>query len=178
MLTVLRHGNKIAVKNPVTGEITEMINVAFVEEGRSGAIGSMSASSDFLSKVTGQSVGLDTLRVHTHPVISDKINFFPVGKKIEGHINRKIFSTPQMAQQEHVQSRMVDGKPTFFTTYLDDTARADEDFRMTNETLAQINPDLFKETRTRVAEVNVLEHVVAGATGAAQPIQGTETLAG
>jgi len=178
MLTVLRHGNRTSVENPVTHVKTEMINVTFVEEGRSGAISSMSGSTDFLNRLTGDDVGLDQVRVHTHPVKAEKIDLFPLGKRIQGHINRKLFSTAQMAQQENVSSRMVDGKPTYFTTYLDDVERPDEDYRMTNETLVQFNPDAFRNVRIRTAQVDVLESLVAQTE---QPVPaatnaGTETL--
>lgn len=160
MLTVLKHGNRSRVKNPVDGTWTEIINVTFVEEGRSGAISSMASSSDFLNRLTGMETGLANLRVHTHPVKPESIQFFPLGKKIAGHINRKLFSQPQLKQQENVYSRMVDGRPTYFTTYLDDNEKPDEDYRMTNETLAQVDPSQFAKTRIGAAEVEVLDRVM------------------
>lgn len=159
MLTVLRHGAHIRVANPLTGILTDMIRVTFVEEGRSGAISSMSDSTAFLDNLLGENTGLDQTRVHTHAIKRDKIEFFPIGKTIKGHINRKLFSQPQMKQQENVQSRMVDGKPTYFTTYLDDVEKADIDYRMTNETLAQVAPGEFNNTRTRTAEVQIIQDV-------------------
>lgn len=184
MLTVQKHGNKIVVTNPANGSKTELINVVFVEEGRSGAIGSMSASSDFLSRITGSNTGLDNLRVHTHPIKADKIDLFPVGKQLPGHINRKLFSTPQISQQQGVQSRMVDGKPTYFTTSLDDVAKPDEDFRMDNSDLVKVNPDYFRNSRVGVAEVSVLERVLNSTEAAEQVAEeaepagsGNETLA-
>lgn len=159
MLIVLKHGNRVRVENPVDGSSTELINVVFAEEGRSGAISSMSGTSDFLSRLTGENVGLDNIRVHTHPIKADKIGFFPLGRKIAGHINRKLYSQPQIRQQEHVESRMVDGKPTYFTTYIDDAAKEDLDYRMTNETLAQVDPDQFRRIRTGTAQVDILEMV-------------------
>jgi hypothetical protein len=159
MLTVLKHGNRVKVHNPVDGSSTELINVVFAEEGRSGAISSMSGTSDFLNRLTGESVGLDNLRVHTHPIKADKIGLFPLGKKILGHINRKLYSQPQIRQQENVESRMVDGRPTYFTTYLDDTEKEDLDYRMANETLAQVDPEQFRRIRIGAAQVDILEMV-------------------
>lgn len=175
MLTVLKHGNRISVKNPVNFTVTEMINVVFEEKGRSGAIASMSDTSDFLSRLTGQSVGLDQVRVHTHPIKADKIGLFPLGKEIPGHINRKLFSTPQLRQQEGVESRMVDGKPTYFTTYLDDVVKPDQDYRMANETLAIIDPEHFRNSRAGTAEVSILETVLETSAEVApnNPPQGT-----
>lgn len=180
MLTVQRHGNRISVENPVTHVKTEMINVIFVEEGRSGAISAMSGSSEFLSRITGASVGLEQLRVHTHPIKADKIDLFPVGKQLPGHINRKLFSTPQINQQVNVQSRMVEGKPTYFTTFLDEVLKADEDYRMDNADLVKVNPDYFKNSRIGTANVEILEAVLGGAaiTEPEQIAHGNETLAG
>lgn len=170
MLKVLRHGSRYLVTNPVDQSQTEMVNVTFVEYGRSGAISSLGTSSDFLSRMTGEkSVGLDQSRVHTQPIKLTLIDVFPIGKEIQGHINRNLFSTPVMRAQENVQSRMVDGKPTFFTTYLDDTVKPDEDYRMSNETLARIDPESFRNARIGVAEVTLLEQAVAAAV-AEEPV--------
>lgn len=180
MLKVLRHGNRIVVTNPANGSKSEMINVVFQEEGRSGAISSMGATSDFLDRITGSNVGLEQLRVHTHPIKADKIELFPVGKELPGHVNRKLFSTPQIAQQAGVQSRMVDGKPTYFTTFLDDVAKADEDYRMDNADLIKIDVGYFRNSRIGVANVEVLKHVLNGAaiTDENAVAHGNETLAG
>lgn len=160
MLRVIRHGNKISVTNPANGSVSEMTNVVFQESGRSGAISSMSGSSDFLSRITGQNVGLDQVRIHTHPVKSDKIDLFPVGKEIPGHINRTLYSTPQLRQQENVYSRMVDGKPTFFTTSLDENELPDRDLRMDNSDLAKVSPESFKKTRVGAAETTIIEQAI------------------
>lgn len=172
MLTVLKHGNVFVVRNPADGRETEMVNVVFIEEGRPGAISSLSGSSDFLSNLMGEDLGLDQTRTHTQPIKADKIKFFPLGKKIEGHINRKLFSQPAMRQQEGVQSRLVDGKPTYFTTSLDQNIKPDEDYRMANETLAQVDPHAFRNTRLGNAEITILEKVSAEAQ--AEQIQQAE----
>lgn len=174
MLKVLRHGNKTSVKNPIDGTFQEMVNVVFIEEGRSGGNSSMSDTSSFLSKISGGGdVGLATQRTHTHPVKADKIDLFPLGKKFPGHINRRLFSTPQIRQQENVYSRMVDGKPTYFVTEIGEVEKEDLDLRMSNDTLVQISPDYFRNTRTGTAEVNILE---GGLLEQLVP-QGDETLA-
>lgn len=180
MLTVQRHGNRISVENPANHVKTEMINVIFVEEGRSGAISSMSGSSDFLNRITGNNVGLEQLRVHTHPIKADKIDLFPVGKQIPGHVNRKLFSTPQISQQAGVQSRMVDGKPTYFTTYLDEVEKPDEDYRMENTDLVKIDVGYFRNSRIGTANVEILEHVLGEAAVTEPELvgHGNETLGG
>lgn len=174
MLKVQKHGQTVRVLNPVTGAYSNMVKVTFTQEGRSGAISSLSASSDFLDSITGEKTGLDQIRVHTHLIKLDKIDLFPVGKAIDGHINRKLFSQAQMEQQENVQSRMVDGQPTYFTTYLDSVERPDVDYRMTNETLAHVDPEAFRNTRTRSTTVTVLHEAEA----IAEAVAGEETLAG
>lgn len=171
MLKVTRHGIKTVVTNPVDGSKNTIIAVTFVEQGRSGAIASLSNSTDFLNRITGRKTGLDQFRTHTQPVDAEQIDLFPLGKEIAGHINRTLFSTPQMRQQEGVDSRMIDGKPTYFVTILDDVAKEDVDFRMSNEALIAIDVNLFRAARTGTAEVQVLQEV-------GHPAEvGTETLA-
>lgn len=162
MLKVLKHGSKIRVKNPVTGEWTEMINVQFVEEGRTGAVGTIANSSKFLDRLTGKQTGLNQLRTHTQPVNADEIETFPVGSEIQGHINRVMYSQPQMRQQQQVLARMVDGKPTFFVTELDQLPKDDRDERVKNETLAIINPQILRDAGVGVAEVITVEAAPIG----------------
>lgn len=140
-IKVLRHGDTIAVTNPVTGKEQVMVNVTFMEEGaRGGADAQMSETSDFLSEIVGQEVGLQTLRIHTHPVLRDKIELFPVGSNFPGFINRGMYSTPQLRQQENVAPRMIDGRPTYFKTWIGRAAEADVDKRIDNDVLVDKSP--------------------------------------
>lgn len=157
MIKVIKHGNKSIIVNPVNGEETEMINVVFAEEGREGANAQMSGTSAFLDRISGETTGLSQLRVHTHPVRSNKIGFFAIGKTMPGHINRSMYSTPQIAQQENVSSRIIDGRPTYFTTYISDSPEEDRDLRMSNEVLMHVNPNGFLHSRVRGAEVRRVE---------------------
>lgn len=159
MIKVQAHGNKSIVSNPVDGSETTVRNVIFTEEGRGGANRSLSASSDFLNQITGKNSGLIQIRTHTQPVLESEIGLFPVGKEFPGHINRHIFSTPQMGQQEGRDARMVDGKPAYFTTELGAQPLEDDDQRMSNETLAQINPQAILRARTVGTTVRIVEMV-------------------
>lgn len=157
MIKVLKHGNIIAVRNPVTGREQRMVNVVFVEEGRAGADPKMSQTSDFLSNITGENVGLNSLRVHTHPVLEEKIDLFPPQKEFPGHINRGLYSTPQLRQQENVDARMIDGKPTFFKTWISNNPEEDVDLRIDAEVLVSAKPDAVFSANTRGTEVRIVE---------------------
>jgi hypothetical protein len=141
MIKVLRHGNTINVQNPVTGTWTEMIVVTFIEEGRDGADKGMSETSAFLSAITGENVGLSQLRTHSHPVKAEMIGLFPIDREFPGHINRGLFSTPQITQQLDKDPRIIDGKPTYFKTWISDKMEDDVDMRMDNNVLAQMEPN-------------------------------------
>lgn len=174
MIKVLRHGNRILVKNPVNPtKQTEMIDVIFVEEGRSSGDASMSGTSSFLSRMVGDEVGLQNLRIHTHPVRADKIGLFPLEKELPGHINRGMYSTPQMRQQENAPSRIIDGRPTFFKTWLAEVAEEDKDLRISTEALIQADVKVFRNTRIGGAEVTVLERAqgIAVLTGGNEEVQ-------
>lgn len=154
MVRVLKHGDKRRTLNPVNNQWSDMITVTFIEEGRGGANVSISDTSDVLSKAVGEEIGLQTLRIHTHPVLATKIGQFPVGKELNNlFINRKLFSTPQMSQQENVQSRMIEGRPTYFSTYISEKAESDIDVRLDNNVLATINPEAFKGAKVGATEV-------------------------
>lgn len=158
MIRVLRHGNTVAVRNPATGREETMVDVVFVETGRGGANVNLSASQDFLNELEGEDVGLPGIRVHTQPILRDKIAKYPIGREIgNGFINRKLFSKPQMVQQEGRPPREIDGRPTYFVTYLDKNPQDDIDLRDSNELLAKTNPELFGGTFTRATSVRVLE---------------------
>lgn len=160
MLKVTKHGLKNRVVNPATGKEQDVINVTFQElSTRSGGANpSMSETSDFLSQAVGKKVGLDIIRVHTHPVLADTIGDFTIGKEFpQLFINRKLFSTPQMKQQVGVGAREIDGKPTYFTTFISNRELPDEDLRMSNEALAKVKPEEF--TNVRVSAATVIQAV-------------------
>lgn len=157
MIKVLRHGNTISVQNPVTGEWQQMINVVFVEEGRGGADKGMSETSAFLSSITGEEVGLNQVRIHTHPVLADKIGHFPVNTEFAGHINRGLFSTPQIRQQVDKDARLIDGRPTYFKTWISARPEDDVDMRMDNNVLAQMKPSAVFAGNVGAANVRTLE---------------------
>jgi hypothetical protein len=157
MIKVLRHGDTISVTNPVDGRTNTMINVVFIEEGRSGANKALSGSTDFLNNLVGLEVGLEQVRTHTQPVLATQIEHFPVGREYPGHINRSLYSVPQMRQQIGREPRMVDGKPTFFATELSEKAEEDKDFRLSIDILASIKPEEFANVQYGASEVRVLE---------------------
>lgn len=154
-------GDRITVANPAKpGEVTEMQNVIFIEEGRSGANIGLSTSSDLLSEFVGENVGLIQTRTHTQPVRLDQVQKFQIGMEIPNlHINRELHSVPQMKNQVDKEARMINGKPTYFVTYLSKEALPDKDFRLDIDTLAKFNPsELFDAqvgaTTTRRADAN------------------------
>lgn len=157
MIKVLRHGNVISVQNPITGEWNDMINITFVEEGRSGADKGMSETSAFLSSLAGEQVGLNQLRTHTHPVLAEKVGLFPLGKEFAGHINRGLYTTPQIRQQLDKEARIIDGKPTYFKTWIAQDAQEDRDLRMDTNVLAQLNPSAIFNTQLGAANVKIKE---------------------
>lgn len=163
-IKVLKHGNKIAVRNPVTGEEEVLINVVFVEEGRSGGDANMSETSQFLSQITGEEVGLNQLRIHTHPVLAKKIGLFPVDSEFPGHINRGLFSTPQLQQQVGRPARLVDGKPTYFKTWISEKPEDDVDQRIDNDVLMSKAPDMLFDAQIGATRVRVLEQVAVPAS--------------
>jgi hypothetical protein len=68
-------------------------------------------------------------------------------------------SRPQMNQQEGVDSRLIDGKPTYFKTKIGDNPEEDVDLRDSNEVLAQIDVNLLRNTRVGAAKVIIREQV-------------------
>lgn len=166
MIKVLRHGNTIDVKDPVTGRWNRMVNVVFIEEGRTGGNAHMSTTSQFLSDLVGENVGLEGRRIHTHPVKEATIGLFPIhrdyggesDKEFPGHINRGLFTTPQLDQQVGVEPQMIDGRPTYFTTWIDSRPEEDMDQRVSNDVLMQSNPSAIYNSQVRRAEVRVIEN--------------------
>lgn len=154
---VLRYGNRINVTNPINQEVTDMTDVVFVEEGRSGGDPNMSGSSKFLSDAVGAPTGLDQLRTHTQPVRTDQLHLFPIDKIFQGSINRSMYSFPQIRQQNGVPARMVQGRPTYFLTWLDTTPKEDEDHRLSNTDLIKVDPNAFANAVVGSAAVQVTE---------------------
>lgn len=171
MIKVSRHGNRIIVRNPVNGQENTMINVVFEEMGRSGADLGMSGSSSYLDRMVGTKTGLDQVRVHTQPIKEAAIAQFPIGKQFPGHINRELYSTPQIRQQEDVPARMINGKLTYFKTSLDDNEVEDKDYRISTEALLVHRPNLVFGARVGAAEVRTenAEHPVEEVVGVIQP---------
>jgi hypothetical protein len=170
MIKVLRHGNTISVQNPATGEWTDMINVTFAEEGRGGADKGMSETTAFLSNITGDAnVGLNQIRIHTHPVKVDKIGLFPIGQEFPGHINRGLFSQPQIRQQVDKDPRIVDGKATYFKTWISDTPEEDVDMRMDNNVLGSVKPSAVFGANVGAANVKTLEYANQNQQGYGRP---------
>lgn len=154
MITVKEHGPAYRVANPARrGEVTTMVNVVFQEEGRSGANPTLGKSADFLSSIAGDATGLPSLRTHTQPVLATSLDKFPVGKQFPGHINRILYSSPQIQQQVDKAPRMVDGKPTYFVTTLDNQAKEDVDNRLPLEVVAHLRPNDFNNALLQTAEV-------------------------
>lgn len=164
-IKVQDYGSKIVVTNPRNGQKTEMINVIFTEAERGGVNAHMSETSKFLSQLIGEEVGLSLIRSHTHPVLSSKIQFFPIGQEFPGHINRGLFSTPQMRQQKDVDPRVIDGRPTYFATWIGDKPEDDVDLRLSNDELAKSYPEMLKSANAGVSQVEVVQQKFS-----AQPI--------
>lgn len=183
MIKVQRHGNKIRVSNPVDGSEQVLRNVVFTEEGRAGLNPTLANSNAVLNQLVGANTGLTQLRTHTQPVLENQLHLFPVDKEFpQGFINRRLYSTSQMTQQDGVEARMIDGKPTYVVTELGTTAVDDIDMRMSNETLAQIDPKSILRARSGVAGVTILEYGSRIADVNPQPaketVEGQQTLAG
>jgi hypothetical protein len=167
MVKVLRHGNTIRVKDPATGKTTVLTDVTFVEEGRSGANKSLSTSNDVFSQLFGRNMGLDQRRTHTQPFKQEELINFPVHQDFGGesdktfpfYINRTMYSTPQMRQQVNVAPRMIDGKPTYFTTAIEAIPAEDADKRDSAEITAKLRPQLWDNAIVGTAEVEILELV-------------------
>jgi hypothetical protein len=159
MVIVQRHGARRRILNPVTNKWQETINVTFVEPDRAGGANSgLANSSQALSAAIGMNVGLNQLRTHTQPVLASAIGEFPIGKEFPTlFVNRTLYSTPQMQQQEGVDARMLDGKPTYFVTELGDQQKEDIDQRLDSNVLATVDKNLFKNARTRQTAVEEIE---------------------
>lgn len=161
MVKVLRHGSRRTINNPVTGQPQETVVVVFVENDRGGDNGSSSSlveSSNALSIAVGEDVGLAQIRSHSQSIPIDKLGFFPVGREFPDiFINRKLYSFPQMPQQQGVPPRMVDGSPTYFTSELSTVRKDDENKRIPDEKLIMVAPEMFLHAQVGAAVVNTQE---------------------
>lgn len=160
-IKVYRYGNTIRVTNPVTKQKETLVNVIFTEEGRTGGDAHMSETSKFLSALVGAEVGLQNLRVHTQPILESEIAKFPLNREFPGHINRGLFSTPQLRQQVDVKPRMIDGRPTYFKTWIDANAQDDVDMRVSADTLMMADADNVLNSQIGSAEVEILKKAPA-----------------
>jgi hypothetical protein len=142
MVEVQAHGDFLKVKDPARpGVETLMRIVVFIEHGRQGANKGLSRSSDVLSQAIGKETGLELVRTHSQPVRIEELDEFPVGRKFDTlHINRELYSSPQMRNQIDKEPRMINGKPTYFVTYLDNQPVEDKDFTLSIDVLAGFNP--------------------------------------
>lgn len=131
-VTVLRHGDTFATMDPSTGKWNEMVNVVFIEPGREGVNKTLSHTSDYLSSIVGENVGLENTRTHTQPILKSSIDkgLFAVGFQMPGYINREMHSIPQMANQQDKVPRIIDGKVTYFKTTIEATPKEDADYRV------------------------------------------------
>jgi len=154
MIRVRSHGESFTSRFPATGQITEQTVIVFEETGkRQGANPSLTSSSELLDRLLGDETGLPQIRTHSQPVLKEKAHLLPVGKELPGFINRQLHSRAQMWNQIGRPPRMIDGRPTFFKTLLEDTPKDDVDMRDTNEVLAKTNPELFQNIQVRVSDV-------------------------
>lgn len=154
MIKVQSHSLPYKVANPaVRGQVQTMINVVFTEEGRMGANKTLQSSAEFLDSLVGTKTGLSQVRTHTQPVLANTIDKYPLGKEFPGHINRTLYSQPQIQNQVDRAPRMIDGRPTFFVTDLATTAKDDIDNRLPVEVAAVLDPQSFTNAQVSVAEV-------------------------
>lgn len=166
MIKVTKHGRREQVLNPSTGVWQDMTVVTWQEYGRGTTNKQLSNTSDYLSSLVGENVGFEGVRTHSQLVPTDKLKLFPVDKDFPGHINRILWSEPQMGQQENVDAQIVDGKPTYFTTVISGRPEEDVDMRVSLELIYSKNPSaLFNGSRRRT-EVRELDEngKVLGAT--------------
>lgn len=158
MVKITAVGGRREITNPLDQSTTIEVNVTFREIGqRGGPNEDMNETYDFLSSLAGHKVGLDLQRTRTVSMKEVDAKKFAVGTEWPGFVNRKMHSRPQMEQQRGKPARMIDNKPTFFTTYLSTVEKPDIDLRDKNEVLVQTNPELFANVNLRPASVRLLE---------------------
>jgi hypothetical protein len=134
-----------------------MTNVVLKEEGRDGPNKELIQSAAVMSTAAGKDVGLPQYRVHTQPVPAADLGFYPVGSKINGHINRILSSDAHMANQVGTAPRLLDGKPTYIRTYLDMQIKDDIDQRKPIEMYTKAEFDACRVRNTIVEELGGAE---------------------
>lgn len=143
MLTVSRISDPYTTENPVTKEKQRLVNVVFIEKGRGTANRGLDQSSQYLSSLIGEQIGLQGIRSHTEPVLEKFVSKFKVHKEFggiseetfPGHIIREMHSMPVISQQEGKPPQNVDGQPTYFKTTISQNIEDDKDFRISREEL-------------------------------------------
>lgn len=149
MVKVHAVGTLRSVTNPQTGDKQDMVAITFVETSkRTGGNADLSNSSLVLDQILGFETGLPQFRTHTQLVSPEGAKVLTVGRELpQLFVNRKLTSFPNMVQQANAAPRMIDAKPTFFSTSLDNKAVADIDERLDNNVLGTMAPELFKDAR-------------------------------
>ena len=149
MVKVQAVGTLRRVTNPQTGQQQDMIPVTFVElSKRAGGNADLSNSSQVLDQILGFETGLPQFRTHTQLVTPEGAKMLNVGRELpQLYINRRLTSFPNMVQQTNAAPRMIDGKPTYFSTTLDNKAIPDTDERLDSNVLGTISPELFRDAR-------------------------------
>jgi hypothetical protein len=170
MVIVKEHGNTFETRDPSTGEWTQMTNVVFIEKGRDGVNKTLSDSSQALNEAAGltETTGLDNTRTHTQPVRTSLVAEFPVGKEFALHINREMWSIPQMANQEGKVPRIIGNKLTFFKTSLSKNPEEDKDYRTVEVSSDDmVSPDLVNQAKRslRATEVRVISRPAGASSG-------------
>src|SRR5688572_29214320 len=131
MVKIREHKGLIDIQNPVNQQWQLMQLVVFEEEGRGGVNESINQSNDFLSAIAGENIGLKNIRTHTQPIEPEKAEkHFPVGREIQGFINRELHTTPQMFNQINKPPRVLNGRRTYFKTVLSANMADDKDARV------------------------------------------------
>lgn len=74
-------------------------------------------------------------RFHTEPIKWEISSQFNVGDKIQGVINRALYSFPQCESDINRLPVMIDDRPTYFKTWIDSKVKYDEDNRLSNKEL-------------------------------------------
>lgn len=154
MLKVTGKGKPYDTQDPRSKQWTTLVNVIYEEVGRPTGKFGLVRSTELLDNFFGEATGLPQVRSHTQPMRVEVANKIKVGDEIPNlHINRGLYSLPDIKAQLDVKPRMIGNRPTFFLTWLDDKEADDLDERLPNEVLAQIRPDLFLAATVENAQI-------------------------
>jgi hypothetical protein len=152
MVKIREHRGLIQIQNPINQEWQTMTLVVFEETGRGGVNESLNESNDFLSAIAGEDVGLKNIRTHTQPIEPDKAEkHFPVGRELNGYINRELHTTPQMFNQINKPPRVLSGRRTYFKTVLSNTMKEDNDLRLSIAEEKELYGSLAMDTASATA---------------------------